>query len=281
MVFSCLDQDDGAARSLNLSGQSGQVVQIVRPSADCLNLPLGQQRGGDFALSRKAQSLKEQALRLKSDPGFGFKKNLVDRLAIQALLHAIGGGAMGLRGGVGVPETAGVCGHGGINALAKGQIRRHFQQQSQLPDQLSYSGATGVQQNTVGITGVGGMMVHAQINFSPPALGALGQQIFVGDIHSKHGFRLKLRRGKQSVIQKAIFFRQLLVGLHPGGFAQPAQQAAQSGGGAHGIPVGPAMGQDQKAVPLTEKFRRLIQGQRRRCFRHRHSAPPEKAPAAG
>ena len=181
---------------------------------------------------------------------------------------------MGKGRGVGKAKAAGIGGHGDIQGLPDGQLRRHAHGLQQQKHKLSRRRGPGLQQKPFRIAGVGGVMIDAKGHPSAIYGLPLGEQGAVGDVHGQNMGRQKPCRGRQPLQQKAQPGRQILIGEDEGPLALLPQAAAQRRGTAHGIPVGPAMGQDQVIIVLQQPFAGL-----HKVNGPAHAGPPPRPPA--
>ena len=91
-------------------------------------------------------------------------------------------------------------------------------------------------------------MVNGQVHPVGVGLGVLGEEVRGGDVRGDHPLRLEALRGGvgQEVGGRGV--RQLRVGEQVGRFPLSTETGAEGGGGAHGVPVGPEVGEDENVV---------------------------------
>ena len=128
----------------------------------------------------------------------------------------------------------------------------------------------GIHQLGIGKGGGAAVVVDAQGDAAQQLLRVLRQQRGGGYIGT-HNRLVSLRCGFcQALMEPAKAFGNFPVFQHKSGLSQLTQPQTQGGGGAGGIPVGAAVGQDQVVIVLRQKLGAFTPGQNL----HRAS-PPE------
>ena len=100
-------------------------------------------------------------------------------------------------------------------------------------------------------------MVDAQGNSAQQRPEIHGQHLGGRHVHRNDGVALLHPGLGQPLMEPRKPGRHFFVDKHMGGFAQLPQSPAQSGGGADGVPVRAAVGQDGVVVVFQQKPRRI------------------------
>lgn len=91
-------------------------------------------------------------------------------------------------------------------------------------------------------------MVDGQVDPVPVGPGAVWEHSQGGDIHRHHRLGDKVRRGQHPLQIGVEEVVGILVGQEPGGLSLLPQGQAQGAGAADGVPIGPAVGEDEDMV---------------------------------
>lgn len=137
---------------------------------------------------------------------------------------------MGLRGGVGVNETAGVGGNGHIQEHGnfRGEGDRHGLEDP--VEQLSAGGAAGVHTGLSTVSLVGAVVVDHQVDPVLVGPGAVREHAQGCHIHRHNMLGQKPRRGQDTLQIGGEKTVGVLVGQDPGGFSQLPERQAQGAG---------------------------------------------------
>ena len=150
-------------------------------------------------------------------------------------------------GGVVIGKAAAVRGHRHVER--QGHLRRNGPQLRQdVIDDLPRGGGGGADIVLPPEALEGGVVVNGQIHPLRVRLGVLREQRRRGNVRGDHPLRLKIRRGGVGPEVGGRRVRQLRIGQQVRRLSQGPQTRAQRGGGAHSVPVGPDVGENQHIV---------------------------------
>ena len=260
-----LADGDGIVHPLQLADEGGDVLQILLGGLEVPDQVQGDVGKDQGAVLRQIHLPHQAALNLHPLEGLDPEVPLVHPLGIKAGAHQGGGDAVGGRGGVGVDKAPGVGGDGHIEEQGNlgGEIYPHSLEHPE--EDLPAGGAVRVHAGGPGIALLGAVVVDGQVDPVPVGLGAVWEHPQGGHIHRHHRLGDKVRRGQHPLQIGVEEVVGILVGQEPGGLSLLPQGQAQGAGAADGVPIGPAVGEDEDVVQGQQALGGLLGG---------HGCPP-------
>ena len=253
-----LADGDRVVHPFHLADEGGDILQIL-----LCGLEIGDESQGDIGEGQRAplgqlHLLYQAPLQPHPLEGLDPEVAPVDPLGVKAHRHEGGGDPMGLRGGVGVNETAGVGGNGHIqeHGNLRGEGDRHGLEDP--VEQLSAGGAAGVHTGFPAVSLVGAVVVDHQVDPVLVGPGAVREHAQGCHIHRHNMLGQKPRRGQDPLQIGGEKTVGVLVGQDPGGFSQLPERQAQGAGTADGVPIGPAVGEDQHLIQCRQPAGGLV-----------------------
>ena len=171
--------------------------------------------------------------------------------------------------GVGKAEAAGIRGGAHIDGVRHFFVHFHIQLRQNVPDDLGTGGRLRIHQRLGGEFPVAAVVVDAQIHTVSQIRMGSGEHMILGHIHRHDQIAVAGLLHGQSLEQGRQLRGDFRIVENAGILADGAQGQAQSRGGAHGVAVRAAVGQDAVIVVFVEVIRDLSSRQK-----HRLSLPP-------
>ena len=245
-------------------GKIGDIVHIVLGEGELPLHGLGDRHDGELSVTEELHMLHDPALDPEAAQGIGLEELLVQLIDPGAGGGALGGGGEGVVGGIGEAEAAGVRGGAHIDGLGQGRVHPGAHGFHNVPNKLRAGSAVRVHQLQVGEGGGGAVMVDPQSDMAQVLLKSLGQHLGGGHVGGHEDRALLGLLHGQPLMEPLEPGGDLAVGQDEAGLAQAPEPQAQGRGGADGIAVGAAVGQQAEVIPLQEPPGGIIPRQRHR-----------------